>query len=131
MRDLRDFTPSNDSPCIIDGPVTFSQPIRDDIVIVDDGGLGDLHIRSDVAEEGTSRNKLIAGLAVAVLVGIGGAYGVSTYMEAQPVVADSKLPQPSAPSQTVAMTPPPAASAPEAAQAPAAPADPAPESPAQ
>lgn len=117
MSDLRDFTPSSstgNSPRFIDEPFGLNQPVRDDIVIVDDGGLGDMHIRSDVEEEGTSRNKLFAGLAVAVLVGIGGAYGVSQYIAGQPVVADSRLPQPSAPSQTAAMTPPPAAPAPDA-----------------
>ena len=109
MSDLRDFTPTRDdinTPRFEDTTM-LTQPMRDDVVIVDDGGLGDLHIREDREEEGTSRNKLFAGLAVAVLVGIGGAYGVSQYMKDQPVVADNSLPQPSAP-KTAAMTPPPA-----------------------
>lgn len=89
----------------------------------DSGGLGEYHINNDVEEEGTRRSKMFAGVAVAALLAIGGAYGVSQYMKDQPVVADSSLPSPSAPPKTAAMTPPaPAAPAPEGeATAPTAP----------
>ena len=80
-------------------------------VFVDSGGLGDFHVNNEAQEENAGRNKLFTGLAVAVLVGIGGAYGITQYMKYQPMVADSHLPQPTAPSNTAAMTPPPAAAA--------------------
>jgi hypothetical protein len=118
MSDLRDFNPSNDSPRFADESVSLTQPIRDDVVFVDEGGLGDFHTDSGIEETGNSRSKLLAGIAVAVLVGIGGAYGVSQYMASQPVVADNSLPTPSAPTKTAAMTPPPAAPAPEVAATP-------------
>jgi hypothetical protein len=123
MSDLRQFSPSTgDSPRFIDEPVIHTQPVRDDVVIIDDGGLADMHVRQDIEEEGSGRNKLFAGLAVAVLVGIGGAYGVNQYLKTQPVVADNRLPSPSAPTRTAAMTPPPApAPVAQDAKAPAAP----------
>ena len=115
MSNLRDFTPNNsDSPRFIDEPLTLNEPVRE-AVFVDDGGLGDMHIRSDVEEEGTGRNKLFAGLAVAVMVGLGGAYAFTTMNNAPAnVVADSK---PAA--KIAAMTPPPAPAAPAEATTPA------------
>lgn len=119
MSNLRDLTPINsDGPRFIDGPLTLNEPIREDAVFVDDGGLAEMHVRSDIEEEVTGRNKLFAGLAVAVLVGFGGAYAVSTMNSNAPanVVADAK---PAA--KVAAMTPSaPPAPAPEA-MAPAAP----------
>ncbi|MBV9549533.1 MAG: hypothetical protein JO256_07660 [Alphaproteobacteria bacterium] len=114
MSDLRDFTPSqNDgAPRFVDSPSVINEPIRENVMIVDDGGLGNYHINNEAEEQGTGRSKLFAGLAVAVVVGIGAAYGISQYMKDQPVVADKNLPEPSAPSKTAAMTPP----APVAAQ---------------
>jgi len=112
MSDMRDSTFDN-SPFI-------NQPIREDVVIVDDGGLGDFHINNEAEEDGARRSKLFAGIAVAAVFGIGAAFAVSQYIKDQPVVADQSLPSPSAPSKTAAM-PPPAAPEAEATSPPAAP----------
>ena len=118
MSNLRDFTPERDdsAPRFVDS--TINEPIRDDVVIVDDGGLGDFHIDNEAEESGARRSKLLAGIAVAAVFGLGGAFAISQYIKDQPVVADQNLPSPSAPSRTAAM-PPPAASEAEAT-APAA-----------
>ena len=112
MSDLREFNSVRDDSAPRFVEPSINAPLREDAVIVDDGGLGDLHIRSDVTEEGTGRSKLFAGVAVAVLVGLAGAYGATQYLKDQPVVADNNLPTPSAPTKTAAMTPPPAPASP-------------------
>lgn len=123
MSDLRDFTYTRDdsAPRFADSPAVLREPIRDDVVIVDDGGLRDLHISHEAEDEQGRRKTLFGGLAVALVVGIGAAWGVSLYLKDQPVVADKDLPSPSAPTNTAAMTPPPKPApletAPEAATA--------------
>jgi len=114
MSDMRDsIFVRDDSARFSETPSLINEPIRDDVVIVDDGGLGDYHINNDVEEEGSRRSKLFAGVAVAAVFAIGGAFAINGYMKDQPVVADQNLPSPSAPSKTAAM-PPPAASEAEA-----------------
>ena len=72
-------------------------------VFEDSGGLSNFHVNNDAEEEGTRRSKILAGVAIAALVAIGGSYGVSQYLKDQPVVADENLPSPP---KTAAMTPP-------------------------
>ena len=114
MSDMRDSTfVRDDSARFSQNPSLLSEPIRDDVVIVDDGGLSNFHIDNEAEEAGSRRSKLFAGVAVAAVVVITGAFGISQYMKDQPVVADQSLPAPSVP-KTAAMTPPPAASEAEA-----------------
>ncbi len=114
MSDMRDFTPVRDDGDRFAEPVIINQPIRDDVVIVDDGGLGNFHVNSELEESGARRSRLYAGIAVALVFGLAGAWGVSQFIKDQPVVADEDLPSPSAPARTAAMPPPAAATEAEA-----------------